>query len=71
MRYEVKNQFVPFHICIVSVLAGHVVNHVIIVYQQNRHHVTTKMTPRKCFYSEVQLSYGIWCIDMQRKKMKR
>ena len=70
MHYEAMNQFVLFHIRIVSVLASHLVNHMIIVYQRNRHHVMTKMTPRKCFYDEVRPSYGVWCIDVQRK-MKR
>ena len=71
MRYEALNQFVSFQVSIVSALAGHFVNHVIAVYQQNRQHMTTKMTSRKCFYDAVWPSYGLWCIDMRRKKMKR
>ena len=53
MRYEALNQFASFHIRTVSALSGHFVNHVIAVYQQNHHHVTTKMTSRKCFYDAV------------------
>ena len=63
-RYEALNQFVSFYVRVISVLADHFVNHVIFVYQRNCHHMTTKMTPRKCFYDEVWPSYGVWCIDM-------
>ena len=55
MCHKAFNQFVLYHVRIVSVLAGHFVNHVIAVHQRNHHHVMTKITSRKCFYT---MQYG-------------
>jgi len=47
------------HVCIVGFLGCHFIYHVIVVYQQNRRHMTSRMMTRNNFCIEPWLSYGL------------